>query len=302
MSSEIFYWVLNMSITASIMGLIIYFLSKIHKVPRNIICILWAIPFIRMCIPVSISSNFSLMSLISKFATKTVTVYDGIVNFTATNSIQLADSYFPVTYKINLLEPIFSVAMVVWLIVAISLITAMIILYVSTKRELKNVIHLQDNVYISDKITSPATYGIIKPKIILPKSYNKNDFKYILLHENAHIKRLDNLWRIIAIATTCVHWFNPLSWIFLKSFIENLELACDEGVLKLCTEKEKKAYALTLLNCAQSKTLYASAFGGARIKTRIERILSYKRLSAIACIAFAVLSIAIGYILLTNAK
>ena len=302
MPSAIFYWVLNMSITASIMGIIILLIGKIRRIPRFIICLLWCIPFLRMWVPVSVNSKFSLMALLSKFATKTVTIYDGTVNFSMMNSVQAADRYFPMSYKVNVLDQVFSVATTVWLIVAIALLIAMTALYMTTKHELKDSRHLRDNIYVSDKITSPATYGIIRPRIILTNNYNDNDLKYILVHEQAHIKRLDNLWRIVAIVTACIHWFNPLSWLFLKVFLENLELACDEKVLKNSSEEDKKRYALTLINCAESKSLYASAFGGASVKVRIERILSYKKLSLFAVITFLMFASVIAYILLTNAS
>lgn len=302
MPSAIFYWVLNMSVTASIMGIIILLIGKIRRIPRFIICLLWCIPFLRMWIPVSVNSKFSLMALLSKFATKTVTIYDGTVNFSMMNSVQAADRYFPMSYKVNILDQVFSVATTVWLIVAIALLIAMTALYMTTKHELKDSGHLRDNIYVSDKITSPATYGIIRPRIILPKNYNSNDLKYILMHEQAHIKRLDNLWRIVAIVTACIHWFNPFSWLFLKVFLENLELACDEKVLKNSSEEDKKRYALTLINCVESKSIYASAYGGARVKVRIERILSYKKLSLFAVITFLVFASVIAYILLTNAS
>lgn len=302
MPSAIFYWVLNMSITASIMGIIILLIGKFRRIPRFIICLLWCIPFLRMWVPISVNSKFSLMALLSKFATKTVIIYDGTVNFSMMNSVQAADRYFPMSYKANILDQAFSVATTVWLIVAIALLIAMTALYMTTKHELKDSRHLRDNIYVSDKITSPATYGIIRPRIILPKNYNSNDLKYILMHEQAHIKRLDNLWRIVAIVTACIHWFNPLSWLFLKVFLENLELACDEKVLKNSSEEDKKRYALTLINCAESKSLYASAFGGARVKVRIERILSYKKLSLFAVVTFLVFASVIAYILLTNAS
>lgn len=302
MPSAIFYWVLNMSITASIMGIIILLIGKIRRIPRFIICLLWCIPFLRMWVPISVNSKFSLMALLSKFATKTVIIYDGTVNFSMMNSVQSADRYFPMSYKVNVLDQVFSVATTIWLIIAIALLIAMIALYMTTKHELKDSRHLRDNIYVSDKITSPATYGIIYPRIILPKNYNSNDLKYILMHEQAHIKRLDNLWRIVAIVTACIHWFNPLSWLFLKVFLENLELACDEKVLKNFSEEDKKRYALTLINCTESKSLYASAFGGARVKVRIERILSYKKLSLFAVVTFLVFASVIAYILLTNAS
>lgn len=301
MPSEIFYWLLNMSISSSIVGIIIVLLGKVRRIPRGIISLLWIVPFLRMWIPVGINSKYSLMSLISRFTTKTVTVYEGAAQLSMMNHMSLADTYFPVIYKVNLLEDVFKIATIVWLIIAAALIIAMFILYAVTKSELKDARHMRDNIYISDKITSPAVYGIFREKIIIPSIYQDDDLKYILMHEQAHIKRKDNLWRVVAILTACVHWFNPLSWLFLKSFLSSIELACDETVLKNCTDSEKKCYANTLLNCVESKSLYASAFGGAKVRVRIERILSYRKLSTLSVIGFIALSIVVCYVLLTNA-
>ena len=101
MLSEIFYWLFNMSISASVVGIIVLILGKIKKLPRRLIRILWAIPFLRMWIPIGMTSKYSLMTLISKFTTKTVVVYDGELDFTFTNHIMAADKYHPITYKVK---------------------------------------------------------------------------------------------------------------------------------------------------------------------------------------------------------
>lgn len=301
MESEIFYWLLNMSISATISGTVILVLDKFRKIPRRFVGMLWIIPLLRMWIPVGISSRYSLMSLIADRLTYTVVVYDGFADVSMMNSIMAANSYFPVVYKFDLLEDILRIGFVVWLIIAAALLIAMTGIYVATKAELKDAKHLRDNIYISDKITSPAVYGIIREKIIMPKLYEENDLKFILMHEETHIRRKDNLKRLIAIVTACVHWFNPMAWIFLKSFLSCNELACDEAVLMKCGESEKKNYATVLVNCAESKSFYASAFGGAKVRVRVERILSYKKLSILSIAGFAILVFAVGYALLTNA-
>lgn len=301
MLSEVFYWLFNMSISASIVGILIFLLGKVKRLPRRLIHVLWVIPYLRMWIPIGISSKFSLMTLISKFTTKTVVVYDGKLDLTLTNHIMAAESYSPITYKVNLLDNIFRTASVVWLIIAAVLLLITLVLYVIAKTELNKTDHLKDNIYASDRIASPVTYGILRPRIVIPKGYKSDDMRYILAHETAHIRRKDNLWRFLAIISTCVHWFNPLMWLFLKKFLEETELACDERVLAACGEDEKKAYARALVNYIESKSLFASAFGGARILTRLEHILSYRRLSAISIICFAFLAIAIAFMLLTNA-
>lgn len=301
MLSEIFYWLVNMSVSATITGVVVLLLSKIKKIPRAIISVLLAIPLLRMWLPFGISSEYSFMSLISKVITKTVIVYEGAIPFSMMNHTKAADAYFPIEYKTNILQSVFQISAIVWIIIAAALLTAVIFAYSATKAELKGARHLRGNIYLSDKITSPAVYGIFRERIILPIEYEANIPEFILLHENVHIRRKDNLWRLLAVVTACIHWFNPFAWILLKSLLTNLELACDEAVLKKCTENEKKNYAETLLNCAEGKSFYVSAFGGAKLRVRIERIMSYKKLSALSVTAFLIFAAVVAYALLTNA-
>lgn len=284
------------------MGVIVSLLGKIQWIPRRLICVLWVIPFLRMWMPVGVGSKYSLMSLIAKFTARTIPVYDGAVDLSMMNHVMGAETYFPITYKMELLENIFCCAAVIWSIVAAALLIAMLAVYSITQAELKDARCLHDNIYISDRVSSPAVYGIFHGRIVLPPNCDERDLKFILMHEAAHIRRKDNLWRIMAIITACVHWFNPLSWLFLKLFLESMELACDESVLKKCMAEERKDYATALINCAESKNPYASALGGAKVRVRIERILSYKQLSAFSMIAFTFFAAAVGYVLLTNAK
>ncbi len=293
---DIFYWVLNMSLTASLTGTVILLLRCIKRIPRRVICILWAIPLIRMIIPVGLSGRYSLMSFVSSFTTKTVTVYEN-PHLTSTNHIMAADEYFPITYKVNVLEDVMRVGFFVWVTAGLALIIALILVYTATMKELRDAVHIQDNIYVSDKVNTPAVYGIINPRIIFP---SRETDRYVILHEQTHIKRLDNLWRIIAIVVACVHWFNPVVWLFLRLYMKDSELACDEAVISKLPRREHKEYALTLLRYTEARTVYASPFGGAGVKTRIERILSYKKLSVFSVVAFIILIVFIAYFLLTN--
>lgn len=302
MLSDVFYWLFNMSISASIVGIIILLLGKIKRLPRHLIYILWMIPFLRMWIPIVMTSKYSLMTLISKFTTRTLVVYDGPVDLAVTNHLMMANTYSPITYKVNLLDGLFTAASMVWINVAAALMIISVIIYLITKSELKDASPLGDNVYVSDRITVPATYGVFRPRIIIPRKYEQDDLKYIIAHESAHIHRRDNLWRILAIITVSVHWFNPFAWLFLKKFLEETELACDERVLADCGEDEKKAYAIALVDCAKSRNVFVSAFGGAKIRVRIDHILSYRQLSTISIICFTMFAIAIAFVLLTNAS
>lgn len=303
MFGECLYWVINMSIIASFMGLIVLLIRAIRVIPRRVSIFLWMIPFLRMCIPVSLNNPYSLMTFISRFTTRTITVYQPIDNIEISkiNSIMAADRYSPITYKVDLLDDILAIASWIWLAIALIIILVLAGLYVMTLREVKKTRHLRDNIYLSDSFQSPAVYGIFKPRIVLPSSYASGDNQYILRHEITHIRHLDNLWRILTLLIVSVHWFNPFSWLFLRLFFADIELACDESAIAGYNEEQRKEYATSLVNEAERKSLFASAFGGAQLGKRIVNILSYKKMTGLSLLGFSALILSIIFVLLTNA-
>ena len=304
MLQEVFYWIFNMSIIATITGMIVILVRLIKKIPRRIMVFLWIVPFIRMMFPVGLNSPYSLMSLLSKITTKTIVVYQPTneIAFSMTNCIMAAETYFPITYKVNILDDIFGVASVLWIVVLLAILLLLVVTYVTMIYEIKDAIHLKDNIYFSKKIVSPAVYGIIKPKIMLPVSYKHRHIDFVILHEKTHIRSLDNLWRMIAFVIVSVHWFNPFCWLFLKRFLEDLELSCDERVLTKIGTDYIKEYASLLLESRQGTKVFVSNFGGAKIRTRIENILSFQKLTWFSIIVFITLVGTIFYVLLTNAE
>ena len=300
MLHEMFYWVFNMSITAAITGLAVMLVGRVKKIPRRIAVLLWAIPFLRMVFPFGLNSSYSLLSLLSGLTAKTVVVYEpaeGVV-ISALNSVMAAETYFPVTYKAGFPTHVFYVASTLWIVVAMAILLTLTVTYITTIRELKDAVHLKNNLYFSEKILSPAVYGIVKPKIILPAAWQ--DTELVILHERMHIRCGDNLWRMLAFGITAVHWFNPLSWLFLRNFLRDLELACDERVLGALPGDRRKDYALTLLESRQATTVFASAFGGAGIRTRIENILSFKKMTWFSLGVFMAMVCVMFCMLLTN--
>ena len=303
MLQEVFYWIFNMSITATITGVIIMLVRQIKKIPRRLTTFLWVVPFLRMAFPFGLNSPYGLMALLSKLTTKTIVVYQPTddIAFSMTNSVMAADTYFPITYEVNILEDVFRVASIVWIVVFLAILLMLSVIYFTTINEIRDSTHQKDNIYLSEKTTSPAVYGIIKPRIILPASYKDRDNESIVLHEKTHIRSLDNLWRIIVFGIVAMHWFNPLSWLFLKWFLTDLEMSCDEHVLTKIGSGRAKDYAAALLESKQGGSMLASTFGGAKIRTRIENILSFKKLTLLSLTVFIVLIGTFFYVLLTNA-
>lgn len=303
MLQNVFYWVFNMSITATITGLLVVLIRAVKRIPRRVSVFLWLIPFLRMVIPIGINTPYSLMALLSDFATKTVVVYETPykTSFSMTNHAMAADTYFPITYKENVLEKVFGVSSVVWIAVAAVILLMFAAVYFLSMRNIKDASHLRDNIYLSDKAESAAVYGILKPKIVLPAFFEGRDTELVLLHEKSHIRHGDNLWRLLAIFIVAVHWFNPFCWIFLKLFLSDLEMSCDERVIAKLGDNRAKEYALFLLESKEKTRVAVSTFGGAKIRKRIENILSFKKMTRFSFLLFAVLIGAIFYVLLTNA-
>ena len=304
MLHEVFYWVLNMSITAAVTGLPVMLIRRIKKIPRRFVVFLWLIPFLRMAVPLGVNSPYSLMSLLSRVASRAVVVYEPAedVAFSMMNSVVAADAYFPITYKSDALRGVFNAASVAWLAVSLALLLTSLLTYCTTLRALKGATRLKDDVYLLEDAASPAVYGIVKPKIVLPANCARADIGLIVLHEKTHVRSGDNLWRVLALALACVHWFSPLSWSFLQRLLEDIELSCDERVLTSLGDGRKKEYAAALLRASgRGTTLFVSPFGGAKLRTRLENILSFRRATRLSLAAFALFAGMLFYVSLTNA-
>ena len=303
MLREVFYWIMNMSIIASVYGLLIYFLRYIRSLPRTAVYLLWAVVLFRMLCPVGFSSEYSLMNIMSGLADRAIvrTVPVEELSLSLSNTIQAASTYAPVTYKTDALEGFFRITSILWIIPALAAILAVMVLYGITVSELRRATPLYDNIYEGDIVNTPAVAGILRPRIILPAGTVQEELEYVLLHERVHLRRGDNLWRMIAIIAVCIHWFNPLSWIFLRIFLNDCELACDETAVKQLHKEERKEYAHALLKYAAAEpSVFSSAFGSSRVRVRIGRILSYRRLTWFSAVCFGMLGIAVAYLLLTN--
>jgi len=301
-----FYTVLNMSITATFIGFLIIILRMIKHIPRQGVYSLWSLVLLRLILPFSVSSSISLMNLTGSLIKKVVRVpalNSGGINMSATNVIGAADTYFPVTYKTEQLKTVFEIAAFVWLVGAVGAILAVAILYYLTSSELRNAFLVKDNIYCSDMVQSPQLYGVFRQRIIIPKEYidKEEQLQYVLLHEAVHVRRHDNLLRLIAIFTACIHWFNPFVWIFMKLFIDDMELTCDTKAVKPLSVEARKRYAKTLINVSSRQQLFmATAFGKTNVKVRVMNVLSYKKLSIFALAATMIFLVVISAILLTN--
>ncbi len=289
MKSDVFYWVLNLSLHGSLVCVLIWLLRLIRRIPRRVIYLLWLAPALRLTLPFAPSLPWSFMGLLRKLGARTVTLPGGD-GIQATNVVQAADRYFPITYKTDALQGLFETCALIWTVGAAACLLTGLVLYTMTRAELRGARPLRPGIRVSEKVVSPGLVGILRPSILVPPGMGGQLLDYVEAHEAVHRRRLDNLWRCLALGICCLHWFNPFVWFSLKLFFTDMELSCDEAVIRKLEPKARKEYATALLSVAEGRDLFVSAFGGAKLRLRIERVLSYKRLTLGAALAFTALT------------
>lgn len=328
MWGTLFYWVLNMSILASFFGTLVLLVDRCRWFPRRQICWLWAVPFLRMLFPWGIRSRFSLMTwldgLLAPLIQRHVAVNVPVAKASSSamvccNVMQMTDTYMPMTYRVSLWEKVFQVAGYLWLAGVCVLLTVYATAYIHIRYTLRDARPGPSGTYLSDKVRTPAVYGVFRPRVVLPtamaEQLTQEQWDYMLLHERAHIRRGDNLWRLLALLITCVHWFNPLAWLFLRRFIAAMEKACDEQVLSCLEEGQRKTYAHVLLSMAVMQLrsrqkngwgdagethVPASPFCSGGLRSRLFWILSYRQLSRLAWVGCGIFLLTIAWLFLTN--
>lgn len=310
MVSSIFSYILRFGIEAGWLAAALILLRLIlRKAPRGIICAMWALVAVRLILPLDIKSVFSLVP-----DTRDIT---RPVSYAAREAVRQAypniDSAPLMTESgIQSSNTVASgdavgahllyIASIVWIVgVCLMLIYAIfsyIRLYRLTRESIKT-----DDCYLCDRISSPFILGIFRPRIILPFDISEDDKPYVLAHERAHLKRRDHLWKPLGYLLLSVYWFNPLLWIAYILLCRDIELACDERVIKELGYDCKKPYANALINAAAPKRLITAcpvAFGETSVKARVKNILSYKKPAFWIIIIAVILSIVVAVCFLTN--
>lgn len=314
MMGNVFYFVLNMSLASGFVIAALLLIRLIKLLPRRIVYPLWIPAFFRLLFPFTLSADWSLFNFTGGLVKRLITVetvtrgtvpVPGTEKWVTMNMIGAAESYMPIEYKTESLRHIFTVGSTVWAIAAAAALLAACILYTLTLAELRKAVPVGGNLYRSDMLLSPVLMGLFRPKIILPPGLDPEspEGQMVLAHENIHRRRLDNLWRSLAIGAACVHWFNPLVWVMLKAFFIDMELSCDEAVVRKGRygAEERKAYASALLRFAEDKRfLISTAFGRSGVRVRIVNVLNYKRLTVFGAVASTAFLLAVALVLMTN--
>jgi len=273
---KLFLEILNLTLSGNIAVIIVITARLIiKKFPKIFSYMLWIIPAFRFICPFSFQSIFSL------FPTEPEPVI--LTNNTAYLSHISYDIQLPENIPLNNTDYaqyqneniIISIFSFIWAAGCIVMILYIIVNFVRMKKYVWNSVNLKNNIYICDKIKVPFVFGIFKPKIYLPQNCR---YECIILHEKIHIKRFDYIFKIIGFAVISVHWFNPFAWIGYKLFECDMEMSCDEKVIKIMGENIKKSYSYNLLSFSTGGMYGITLqFGKKEIKRRIENVLNYKK-------------------------
>lgn len=377
--TKFLYSLLQMSIMAGWLIIAVVVLRLfLKKVPRRIVCLLWALVAIRLIFPFTIESSFSLQPgvgfmqngsvFVGTAVSSTISVNDDISNnldslmndkvlqngnvvnvqndtaediagsvgnqtggITGNETDKITqnnDDKISVTDKFTgdeaanrrvsvtayvgedgsvkiISENIIRLVAFVWLGGMSVLLLYALVSYIRLRKHTVASINVEDNIYLCDDINTPFILGAFQPKIYIPSSLGEDMREYVLAHEKAHLKYFDNIWKPFGYILLCVHWFNPLVWIFYILLCKDIEIACDERVISDKDTEYKKQYATALLSCSVNANIISACpltFGEVSVKERIRTVLNYKKPACLGILAAIVLCIVVAVGFMTNPK
>ena len=308
--TEFFLNIVNMSISASWIVLAVLLLRLLlKKAPKWITVLFWGIVAIRLISPFTIESAISLIPSVETInpeimMSETPTINTGIPIINNTVNPIISGTFSPdpaaSANPLQILIPIFSV---IWVAGIVILLAYTLISFWRLRRKIGMAISLRDNIYQSENVISPFVLGIIKPKIYLPFNITEQDMEHVIAHEQAHLRRKDHLWKPLGFLILTVHWFNPLMWLAFVLLCRDIELACDEKVVKEFNTEQKADYSQALLSCSVNRRMIAAcplAFGEVGVKDRIKSVLNYKKPAFWIIVVAIIVSIIVAVCFLTN--
>ena len=310
--ADLFLHLLNMSITAGWLVLAVVVLRLLlKKAPKAISCLLWAFVAIRLLLPFSIESVLSLIP-----STETVppdiiyaqqpTIHTGIPSFNAAINPIITDTFAPEGMgSINPIQVALFIAAWIWVLGAAGMLVYAGVSYLRIRKKVSAAVRQGSCVYLCDYVDSPFILGFIRPRIYLPSTLSEAAMTHVLAHEEAHLARKDHWWKPLGYLLLAIYWFNPLMWLAYILLCRDIELACDEKVIKTMSGAEKQAYSTALLGCSIRRTAIAAcplAFGEVGVKTRIKSVLSYKKPAFWIILVAVIASIAVAVCFLTDPK
>ena len=311
--SDLFLKIVNMSISASWLVVAVLILRLVlKKAPKWVNVLLWGIVAVRLICPFSFESALSLIPssetipLDIEMAVKP-TIDSGVP---AINSVvnPVLSSFAPPQHVLTSANPLqiwIPILNIIWLIGVGSLLLYTAVSYWRLCRKVDTAVRYKDNIFQSENVSSPFVLGIIKPRIYLPFNMNGQDLEHVVAHEQAHICRKDHWWKPLGFFLLTIHWFNPLIWWAYVLLCRDIELACDEKVIKGLSNEQRADYTQSLVACSVNRRMIAAcplAFGEVGVKERVKSVMNYKKPAFWVIIIAVNVCVGVAICFLTNPK
>lgn len=322
---------IQMSISGAVMILVIVVIRALllHRLPKRAFTVLWGVVLVRLLIPYTLPCPFSAYSLLAGAGSAEISE--------TSTTPPVSDETVPPVMDLNPGNAVtpapdisaengspFDFRTAVWLAGMAACAVFFTFSYIKCRIRFRESLPVESScidrwlsehrlrrrisVRQSDRIAAPLTYGVFRPVILLPKNYekiNEDDLKFVLSHEYAHIRRFDAVFKLLLAAALCVHWFNPLVWAMYLIANKDIEISCDEAVITMLGETEKKRYAMTLIRMEEIKSGLApliSHYSKNHIKERIVTIMKFKKTTTFAAAAAVFLTVGITTAFATSAQ
>ena len=309
--AAVFLKLLNLSISASWLVLAVLVLRLVSKrSPKWMNVLLWGIVALRLVLPFSVESALSLIPS-AETVSPAVVQFDPAPTITSGVSIidnavnpSLSEHFAAVpTMSVNPLYVWTEIAGWVWLIGLGAMLLYALVSYLRLRRRVSVSLPVQDHIYLCDAISSPFILGVVKPHIYLPSGLDEVQRQNVLSHEQAHLARRDHWWKPLGVALLAVYWVNPVLWLAYALLCRDIELACDERVIRTMDESAVKTYSTVLLACSMPRKAVITcplAFGEVGVKERVKNALHYKKPAFWVVAASVTVCIVVAVCFLTN--
>ena len=309
--AAVFLKLLNLSISASWLVLAVLALRLVSKrSPKWMNVLLWGIVALRLVLPFSIESALSLIpsaETVSPVAVQSApapTITSGVSVIDNAVNPSLSEHFAAVpTASVNPLYVWTEIAGWVWLIGLGAMLLYALVSYLRLRQRVSVSLPIRDCIYLCDAISSPFILGVVKPHIYLPSGLDEVQRQNVLAHEQAHLARRDHWWKPLGFALLAVYWFNPVLWLAYALLCRDIELACDERVIRTMDESAVKTYSTVLLACSMPRKAVITcplAFGEVGVKERVKNALHYKKPAFWVVAASVTVCIVVAVCFLTN--
>ena len=324
--TAVFLKLMNMSLTASVLALcVMLFRAVFRKAPKWLTAALWGLVALRLLAPVSIQSSASLLPSAAPVTTVQagsnqtapqtphlqmqtgIRVIDKPLNdiLDASSSVPKEAAQTNEDTKTTPAPSLPQVLTVVWACGAGLMLAYALLSTLRLRRKVGASLMLEKGIYLCDEIASPFILGVLRPRIYLPSSLNETQREPVLRHERAHLRRHDHWWKPLGFAVLSVYWFNPVLWVAYVLLCRDIELACDEKVIRDLDLAQRAAYTQTLLDCRRPRAVISAcpvAFGEVGVKQRVKAVLSYKKPAFWVIVAALIASAVLAICFLTDPK